>query len=73
MVTKGVGAAALCMASLAVLGQTPQPAGLPAETPDKFVATLAGYDYEKRDLMIPMRDGVKLHAPSCPRTWSCRW
>ena len=67
MIMKGMGAAALSLASVAVLGQTPQPAGLPAEMPEKFVATLAGYDYEKRDLMIPMRDGVKLHAVAIVR------
>jgi len=34
------------------------------ETPDipaKYVAPTASYDYVKRDIMIPMRDGVKLH------------
>lgn len=34
-------------------------------TPDitgkKFVAPTSAYDYEKRDVMIPMRDGAKLH------------
>src|SRR5262245_38871693 len=34
---------------------------LPSETPDKFVPTNDGYDHVKRDVMIPMRDGVKLH------------
>jgi len=34
---------------------------LPNETPDKFVPTNEGFDYERRDVMIPMRDGVKLH------------
>jgi putative CocE/NonD family hydrolase len=38
--------------------QTPQ---LPNETPEKFVPTNEGFDYERRDVMIPMRDGVKLH------------
>ena len=33
----------------------------PSEVPDKFVPTNFGYDYVKRDVMIPMRDGVKLH------------
>ena len=31
------------------------------DIPAKFAAPLAAYDYEKRDVMIPMRDGVKLH------------
>ena len=34
---------------------------LTADIPAKFEAPTAGYDYTKRDLMIPMRDGVKLH------------
>jgi putative CocE/NonD family hydrolase len=38
--------------------QTPT---LPNETPEKFVPTNEGFDYDRRDVMIPMRDGVKLH------------
>ena len=34
---------------------------LPAETPAQFQAVTDSFDYVKRDLMIPMRDGVKLH------------
>jgi putative CocE/NonD family hydrolase len=34
---------------------------LPNETPDKFTATNEGFDYIRREAMIPMRDGVKLH------------
>ena len=34
---------------------------LPSETPDQFNLTNDGFDYERRDVMIPMRDGVKLH------------
>ncbi|MBI1765999.1 MAG: CocE/NonD family hydrolase [Acidobacteria bacterium] len=45
--------------------QTPTPQkkypGLPSETPDNLVPTNDGFDYVKRDVMIPMRDGVKLH------------
>ena len=47
--------------------QTPQrpapPAypGLPSETPATFEAMTDSFDYVKRDVMIPMRDGVKLH------------
>ena len=32
----------------------------PSETPAKFVPPTAGMDYESREVMIPMRDGVKL-------------
>ena len=35
--------------------------GLPSETPAKFRPTNDGFDYVKREVMIPMRDGVKLH------------
>ncbi len=45
--------------------QTPQqPAtssGLPSETPASFEPVNDGFDYVKRVVMIPMRDGVKLH------------
>ncbi len=34
---------------------------LPSETPDKFEPTNAGFNYVRRTVMIPMRDGVKLH------------
>jgi len=34
---------------------------LPSETPEKFVPTNDGFDHVRRDVMIPMRDGVKLH------------
>ncbi len=34
---------------------------LPSETPTKFVPVTDSFDYVKRDVMIPMRDGVRLH------------
>jgi putative CocE/NonD family hydrolase len=33
---------------------------LPSETPEKFTPNLESFDFEKREVMIPMRDGVKL-------------
>ena len=45
--------------------ETKQPVtypALPSEIPSKFTPTNAGFDFTKRDVMIPMRDGVKLHA-----------
>jgi uncharacterized protein len=33
----------------------------PSETPDKFTPVTDSYDYDLRDVMIPMRDGVRLH------------
>ena len=34
---------------------------LPGETPAKFTPVTDSFDHIRRDLMIPMRDGVKLH------------
>jgi putative CocE/NonD family hydrolase len=39
--------------------QKPNP--LPSETPAKFTPTNDGFDHVRREVMIPMRDGVKLH------------
>jgi len=33
-----------------------------SETPATFTSTNDGFDYTRRDVLIPMRDGVKLHA-----------
>ena len=35
---------------------------LPSEIPAKFKPVKDSFDYAKRDVMIPMRDGVKLHS-----------
>src|SRR5436309_13131122 len=40
---------------------TAQAQTLPNETPDKPAPTNDGFDYVRREVMIPMRDGVKLH------------
>ncbi len=42
---------------------TPRPKypGLPSEMPAKLEPVTGSFDYVKRDVMIPMRDGVKLH------------
>jgi uncharacterized protein len=34
---------------------------LPSETPARLEPSTDGFDYVRRDVMIPMRDGVKLH------------
>ena len=39
----------------------PKYPALPSETPDQFKPITESYDYTKRDAMIPMRDGVRLH------------
>ncbi len=38
-----------------------QTSPLTPDIPSKFETPTASYDYVKRDVMIPMRDGVKLH------------
>ncbi len=39
----------------------PQYPALPSETPDRFDPKTDSFDYIRREVMIPMRDGVKLH------------
>src|SRR5690349_12270815 len=39
----------------------PQYPALPSETPAEFVAPNAGFNYVKRSVMIPMRDGTRLN------------
>ncbi|MFC5864149.1 CocE/NonD family hydrolase [Acidicapsa dinghuensis] len=53
-------AMSLCLCPL-LTAQNPQYPDYPSETPARFVPPTAGMDYESRDVMIPMRDGVKLH------------
>jgi predicted acyl esterase len=55
--TLAVAVAAL-LAAAPALAQTPP---LSADIPKAFVRPQADDDYVKRDVMIPMRDGVKLH------------
>ncbi|MBS0395530.1 MAG: CocE/NonD family hydrolase, partial [Proteobacteria bacterium] len=47
------------------LAAAPEPAplypGYPSETPAEFRPVTAGFDYVRREEMIPMRDGVRLH------------
>jgi putative CocE/NonD family hydrolase len=38
----------------------PKYADYPSETPEKFVPPTYGMDHESREVMVPMRDGVKL-------------
>src|SRR6202521_6037739 len=41
--------------------QTGASSDLPSEMPATFTPISTSFDYVKRDVMIPMRDGVKLH------------
>src|SRR5690349_649902 len=61
-------ACALAFASLAhaqTAPQAPAPApqypALPSETPAEFKAPTEGFNYVKRSVMIPMRDGTRLN------------
>ncbi len=51
---------ALFVAEPSAAQTAPYPA-LPSETPAKFAPRTESFDYVRRDVMIPMRDGVKLH------------
>ena len=57
------GAAMLLLMALTgspALAQKPAP-DLPSDIPDKFLPTLDAFDFIRREEMIEMRDGVKLH------------
>ncbi|HEV3468681.1 MAG TPA: CocE/NonD family hydrolase [Pyrinomonadaceae bacterium] len=62
-IAAGLAALLLCAAAAAQAQTTP--AGAPqtsqGETPAKFEPTYHGFDHVRRDVMIPMRDGVRLH------------
>src|SRR5277367_3344594 len=58
-------AALLCALLCAQPAWTQAPAAqypdFPSETPATLARPAAGFDYLRREVMIPMRDGVKLH------------
>ena len=51
--------AAALAAATAIAQQTTPP--LTPDVPPRFDEPTSGYDYVKRDVMIPMRDSVRLH------------
>jgi uncharacterized protein len=54
----------LALGPLAAQTPAPKPAqypALPSEIPGKFAAVTNSYNYTRREVMIPMRDGIKLH------------
>jgi putative CocE/NonD family hydrolase len=53
--------AATLFSILLPLATAQTPATLPSESPATLVPANTGFDYDRRDVMIPMRDGVKLH------------
>ncbi len=58
-----VASALILPASPTAQNQQPPPStqSLPGETPSSFRPVTDSFDYVRRDVMIPMRDGVKLH------------
>src|SRR5271165_4218 len=55
---------ALLLAGYGSAQSAPEPPkypDFPSETPDKFEPVAAGFDYVRREVMLPMRDGVRLH------------
>ena len=65
VITLVAGLAALALAE-APSAQNPSPPpapspSLPSETPATFQPVTDAFDYVRRDVMIPMRDGAKLH------------
>jgi putative CocE/NonD family hydrolase len=51
---------AVILSVCATLAQAEAPSPLPAEIPAKFTPNTESFDFVKREVMIPMRDGVKL-------------
>jgi putative CocE/NonD family hydrolase len=47
--------------AIAITASVVQAQTLPSETPQKFEPTNDGFDHVRREVMIPMRDGVRLH------------
>ena len=54
--------ATCCLLAHAGFAQAPKYPELPSETPAQFHQVTTGFNFEKREVMMPMRDGVKLHA-----------
>ncbi len=54
-------------AALMLAAQTPQYPNYPSETPAKFEPVTSSFDYTRRDVMIPMRDGVVPPAVRSPK------
>jgi uncharacterized protein len=57
----GAPVAALWCGTLSVAQAPPQYPSYPSETPAQLQVPTDSFDYVKREVMIPMRDGVKLH------------
>ena len=54
-------AATLLVATVAIAADPAPQSDLPSDIPQKWSAVTAAFDFDRREAMIPMRDGVKLH------------
>jgi putative CocE/NonD family hydrolase len=61
IVKRSFGMAALIVSAGLLCGSSLRAQTLPSETPEKLIPTNDRFEYVRRDVMIPMRDGVKLH------------
>jgi hypothetical protein len=66
LTTRYAAAVLICLASAASAlaqsaDQKPQYPEYPSETPAHLEQSTQGFEYERREAMIPMRDGVRLH------------
>ncbi|HEU5251290.1 MAG TPA: CocE/NonD family hydrolase, partial [Thermoanaerobaculia bacterium] len=61
LLAAALGLASFVQSSAAPAQERPKYPGLPSETPAKFEPVTASFDHARRVVMIPMRDGVKLH------------
>jgi len=59
---KHLAAAAALFSGIALPAIHAQQQTLPSERPAQFKTETGSWEYTRRDVMIPMRDGVKLHA-----------
>jgi hypothetical protein len=61
IVRSAVAIAALVTLALTASAQKPKYPDYPSETPSHLQPSTEGFDYARREVMIPMRDGVRLH------------
>jgi uncharacterized protein len=54
-------AATLLLATVAIAADPVPQADLPGDIPEKWSAVTGAFDFDRREAMIPMRDGVRLH------------
>ena len=52
---------AVCLPNFSIAQTRPQYPDFPSETPDHLQPVQDSWDHVRREVMIPMRDGVKLH------------